>query len=72
MKLVLTTGSAVPAVARQLGVDEAILGRWVITLNAHDDSGETDASESKSAVLRRPPSVSPAGSFSMRNEHRTA
>ncbi|KFF58452.1 transposase, partial [Cryobacterium sp. MLB-32] len=34
VKLVLTTGRGVATVARELGINEATLGRWVVAFKA--------------------------------------
>ncbi|MET4062185.1 transposase [Arthrobacter sp. UYP6] len=53
MKLVLTTGRAVATVARELGLNEATLGRWVNSFKARNDTGETAVTESERAELLR-------------------
>jgi transposase-like protein len=40
VKLVINTGRAVATVARELGINEASLGRWVIAFKARNDTGE--------------------------------
>ncbi len=42
VKLVITTGRAVATVARELGINEATLGRWVLAFKARDESGQTE------------------------------
>ncbi|WP_354183241.1 transposase, partial [Arthrobacter sp. UYP6] len=53
VKLVLTTGRAVATVARELGLNEATLGRWVNSFKARNDTGETAVTESERAELLR-------------------
>jgi transposase len=53
VKLVISTGRTVAVVARELGINEATLGRWV---NLHKDRhgvGEAPLSESERAELAR-------------------
>lgn len=53
VKLVINTGRTVAVVARELGVNEATLGRWV---NLHKDrqgGGDDPLSESERAELAR-------------------
>ncbi|TFD12994.1 hypothetical protein E3T35_06885 [Cryobacterium sp. TMT1-2-2] len=38
VKLVINTGRAIANVARELGINEASLGRWVSTFKAHNDT----------------------------------
>ncbi len=53
VKLVLTTGRAVATVARELGVNEATLGRWVTAFKARNETGQTEVTESERAELLR-------------------
>ncbi|TFD03264.1 transposase [Cryobacterium sandaracinum] len=53
VKLVITTGRAVATVARELGVNEATLGRWVSAFMARNETGQTEVTESKRAELLR-------------------
>ena len=53
VKLVITTGRAVATVARELGVNEATLGRWVSAFKARNETGQTEVTESERAELLR-------------------
>ncbi|WP_369828711.1 IS3 family transposase [Cryobacterium sp. M91] len=53
VKLVINTGRAIATVARELGINEASLGRWVIAFKARNDTGETAVTESERAELLR-------------------
>ena len=53
VKLVINTGRAVATVARELGINEASLGRWVSAFKARNDTGETAVTESERAELLR-------------------
>ncbi len=53
VKLVITTGRAVATVARELGINEASLGRWVGAFKARNDTGETAVTESERTELLR-------------------
>ena len=53
VKLVITTGRAVATVARELGVNEATLGRWVTAFKARNETGQTEVTESERAELQR-------------------
>jgi len=53
VKLVLTTGRAVATVARELGVNEATLGRWVTAFKARNETGQTEVTESERTELLR-------------------
>ena len=53
VKLVINTGRAIATVARELGINEASLGRWVIAYKARNDIGETGVTESARAELLR-------------------
>ena len=53
VKLVITTGRAVATVARELGVNEATLGRWVGAFKARNETGQTEVTESETAELLR-------------------
>ena len=53
VKLVVNTGRTVAQVARDLGVLEATLGRWVNAFKARRDAGEGVLSESERVELAR-------------------
>jgi transposase len=53
VKLVLTTGRAVATVARELGINEATLGRLVSAFKARNETGQTEVTESERAELLR-------------------
>ncbi|WP_370254669.1 transposase [Cryobacterium sp. Sr8] len=53
VKLVVTTGRAVATVARELGVNEATLGRWVAAFKARNETGQTEVTEAERAELLR-------------------
>ncbi|MBK5238101.1 MAG: transposase [Actinomycetales bacterium] len=53
VKLVITTGRAVATVARELGINEAPLGRWAAAFKARNETGETEVTESERAELLR-------------------
>ncbi|WP_327015527.1 transposase [Cryobacterium sp. GrIS_2_6] len=53
VKLVLTTGRAVATVARELGINEATLGRWVSAFKARNETAQTEVTESERAELLR-------------------
>ncbi len=53
VKLVINTGRAVGTVGRELGISEALLGRWVKTFKARNDTGESAVTESERAELQR-------------------
>ena len=53
VKLVINTGRAVATVARELGINEATLGRWVNSLKARQDTGEVALSETERVELAR-------------------
>ncbi|WP_166805282.1 transposase [Cryobacterium sp. TMT4-10] len=53
VKLVLTTGRAVATVARELGINEATLGRWVTAFKGRNETGQTEVTESERAELLR-------------------
>ncbi|MCY7404923.1 MAG: transposase [Cryobacterium sp.] len=53
VKLVINTGRAVANVARELGINEASLGRWATAFKARNDTGETAVTESERAELLR-------------------
>ena len=53
VKLVLTTGRAVATVARELGINEATLGRWVTAFKARNETGQTEVTESERVELLR-------------------
>ncbi len=47
MKLVINTGRAVATVARELGINEATLGRWVNAFKACHEAGDGALSETE-------------------------
>ena len=53
VKLVVTTGRAVATVARELGINEATLGRWVTAFKARNETGQTEVTESERVELLR-------------------
>jgi len=53
VKLVVNTGRAVATVARELGINEATLGRWVNAFKARQDAGDGALSETERAELAR-------------------
>ena len=53
VRLVINTGRAVATVARELGVNEATLGRWVNAFKARQDAGDGGLSETERAELGR-------------------
>jgi transposase len=53
VKLVINTGRAVATVARELGIHEATLGRWVNSFRARQDVGDGALSETERAELAR-------------------
>jgi transposase len=53
VKLVITTGRAVATVARELGINEATLGRWVTAFKARNETGQTAVTESERVELLR-------------------
>ena len=53
VKLVINTGRPVSTVARELGVKEATLGRWVNLFKASQDAGEGGVTETEKAELLR-------------------
>ncbi|TFD51486.1 transposase [Cryobacterium sp. Hh11] len=53
VKLVVTTGRAVATVARELGINEATLGRWVMAFKARNQTGQAEVTESERAELLR-------------------
>jgi transposase len=53
VKLVINTGRAVARVARELGINEATLGRWVNSFKARQDAGDGALSETERAELAR-------------------
>ena len=53
VKLVITTGRAVATVARELGINEASLGRWVTAFKTRNETGQTEVTESERAELVR-------------------
>ena len=50
VKLVVNTGRAVATVARELGINEATLGRWVNSFKARQDAGDGALSETSGRV----------------------
>jgi len=53
VKLVIATGRAVATVARELGINEATLGRWVTAFKARNETGQTEVTESERVELLR-------------------
>jgi transposase len=53
VRLVVNTGRAVATVARDLGVNEATLGRWVNAFKARQDACDGALSETERAELAR-------------------
>jgi transposase len=53
VKLVINTGRVVATVARELGINEATLGRWVNSFKARQDAGDGALSETERAELAR-------------------
>ena len=53
VKLVVNTGRPVAKVARELGVKEQTLGRWVLAFKARQDAGDGALSETERAELAR-------------------
>lgn len=53
VKLVINTGRPIVVVARELGVSDKSLGRWVSDYRARDGSGDTPLSEAERAELAR-------------------
>jgi transposase len=53
VKLVINTGRPVATVARELGVKEQTLGRWVNVYKARQDAGGDTLSETERAELAR-------------------
>jgi transposase len=53
VRLVINTGRAVATVARELGINEATLGRWVNAFKARQDAGDGALSETERAELAR-------------------
>ena len=53
VKLVINTGRPVAVVARELGIQESTLGRWVNLFKAHQDAGDGALSETERAELER-------------------
>jgi transposase len=53
VKLVVNTGRAVATVARELGVKEQTLGRWVNAYRARHEAGDGALSETERAELAR-------------------
>jgi transposase len=53
VKLVINTGRTVATVARELGINEATLGRWVNSFKARQDAGDGALSETERAELAR-------------------
>jgi transposase len=53
VKLVINTGRPVAKVARELGVKEQTLGRWVLAFKARQDAGDGELSETERAELAR-------------------
>ena len=53
VKLVINTGRTVAVVARELGIQESTLGRWVNLPKDRHDGGEAPLSETERAELAR-------------------
>ena len=53
VKLVINTGRTVAVVARELGIQESTLGRWVNLQKDRRDGGEAPLSETERAELAR-------------------
>ena len=53
VKLVINTGRTVAVVARELGIQESTLGRWVNLQKDRHDGGEAPLSETDRAELAR-------------------
>lgn len=53
VKLVINTGRPVAVVARELGVKEQTLGRWVNLFKSRQDAGDDVLSETERAELAR-------------------
>ncbi len=53
VKLVINTGRTVALVARELGINEATLGRWVNAQKVRQDGGDAPLSETERAELAR-------------------
>ena len=53
VKLVINTGRTVAVVARELGINEATLGRWVSLHKDRQSDGEAPLSESERTELAR-------------------
>jgi len=53
VKLVINTGRTVAVVARELGIQESTLGRWVNLHKDRQSAGDTPLSESEQVELAR-------------------
>jgi len=53
VKLVINTGRPVAVVARELGITEQSLGRWVNAFRVRQDAGDGSLSETERAELAR-------------------
>ena len=53
VKLVINTGRTVAVVARELGIQESTLGRWVNLQKDRQDGGEAPLTETERAELAR-------------------
>ena len=53
VKLVINTGRTVAVVARELGIQESTLGRWVNLQKDRQDGGEAPLSQTERAELAR-------------------
>jgi transposase len=53
VKLVINTGRTVAVVARELGIQESTLGRWVKVFKERQDVGDGALSETERAELAR-------------------
>jgi transposase len=49
VKLVLATSRAVATASRELGINEATLGRWVSAFKARNETGPNEVTESERA-----------------------
>ena len=53
VKLVINTGRPVATVARELGVEEQTLGRWVLAYKTRQEAGDGALSETERVELAR-------------------
>ena len=54
VKLVINTGRPVAVVARELGIQESTLGRWVNLYRSHQEASDGALSETERAELVKP------------------